>query len=77
MVVHEELNQFQRNNVWTLKPRPTNHTIISTHWVSRNKIDENGVIVRNKAPLGAKCYNQEEGIDYNEIIYNISKLELA
>jgi len=34
--------------------------------VFRNKLDESGIIVRNKARLVSKGYSQEEGIDYDE-----------
>ncbi|KAH9703924.1 hypothetical protein KPL70_011269 [Citrus sinensis] len=37
-----------------------------TKWVFRNKMDESGVVVRNKARLVAQGYNQEEGIDFDE-----------
>nr|GEU28706.1 ribonuclease H-like domain, Gag-pre-integrase domain protein [Tanacetum cinerariifolium] len=35
-------------------------------WVYRNKKDERGVVVRNKARLVAQGHRQEERIDYNE-----------
>nr|GEY57980.1 copia protein [Tanacetum cinerariifolium] len=41
-------------------------TIIGTKWVFRNKLDENGIISRNKARLVAQGYNKQEGIDYDE-----------
>ena len=66
MMMHEELNQFKRNNVWTLVPKLDNHTIIGTIQVVRNKLDENGIIIRNKVRLVAKDYNQEEGVEYDE-----------
>jgi len=58
--MHEELNQFVRNEVWTLVPRSEEMNVIGTKWVFKNKIDEQGVIVRNKARLVAKGYNQEK-----------------
>uniref|UniRef100_A0A2N9GEE5 CCHC-type domain-containing protein n=1 Tax=Fagus sylvatica TaxID=28930 RepID=A0A2N9GEE5_FAGSY len=61
LAMQEELNQFERNKVWTLAPRPKDHSVIGTKWVFRNKKDdEEGIIVRNKARLVAQGYNQEE-----------------
>ncbi|GKA83340.1 copia protein [Tanacetum coccineum] len=51
VAMQEELNQFIANNVWELVPQPRNMTIIGTKWVFRNKLDENGVVSRNKARL--------------------------
>ena len=62
--MQEELNKFERNEVWELVPRPNDQSVIGTKWVYRNKIDENGIIIRNKARLVAQGYNQQEGIDY-------------
>ncbi|GJW14370.1 retrovirus-related pol polyprotein from transposon TNT 1-94 [Tanacetum coccineum] len=66
VVMQEELNQFIANDVWELVPQPKNMTIIRTKWVFRNKLDENGVVSRNKARLLAQGYNQQEGINYDE-----------
>nr|GEV64395.1 protein kinase-like domain-containing protein [Tanacetum cinerariifolium] len=41
-------------------------TIIGTKWVYENKLDEKGVVSRNKARLVAQCYNQQEDIDYDD-----------
>ncbi|CAH9089121.1 unnamed protein product, partial [Cuscuta epithymum] len=64
--MQEELNQFERNNVWELVSRPYHQHVIGTKWVFRNKMDEEGTIVKNKARLVAKGYCQEEGIDFDE-----------
>ncbi|KAH9658634.1 hypothetical protein KPL70_023569 [Citrus sinensis] len=65
MAMQKDLNQFERNNVWELVPNLEHQSIIGTKWVFRNKMDESGVVVRNKARLVAQGYNQE-GIDFDE-----------
>ena len=56
-------------------PKPTEHTIIGTKWVFRNKLDESGLIIRNKARLVAQGYSQEEGIDFDETYAPVARLE--
>ena len=73
--MHEELNQFARNEIWTFVPRSKKMNVIGTKWVFKNKLDEQGVIVRNKARLVAKGYNQEEGIDFGETYAPMARLE--
>ncbi|GJR37071.1 copia protein [Tanacetum coccineum] len=58
-----------------LVPQPENMTIIGTKWIFRNKLDKNGVVSRNKARLVAQCYNQQEGIDYDETYAPVARLE--
>jgi len=50
--------------------------VIETKWVFRNKLDEQGIIVKHKARLVAKGYNQEEGIDFGETYAPIARLEV-
>ncbi|GJW53228.1 retrovirus-related pol polyprotein from transposon TNT 1-94 [Tanacetum coccineum] len=75
VVMQEELNQFVANDVWELVPQPRNMTIIGTKWVFRNKLDENGIVSRNKARLVAQGYNQQEGINYDETYAPVARLE--
>ncbi|GJU91555.1 retrovirus-related pol polyprotein from transposon TNT 1-94 [Tanacetum coccineum] len=58
IAMKEELNQFVANDVWELVPQHKNMTIIGTKWVYRNKLDENGVVSRNKDRLVAQGFNQ-------------------
>ncbi|KAI3707673.1 hypothetical protein L6452_26302 [Arctium lappa] len=73
--MQDELNEFKRNEVWRLVPRPKDKTIVGTKWVFRNKKDEAGIIVRNKSQLVAKGYNQQEGIDYDETYAPVARIE--
>ncbi|KAK1666850.1 hypothetical protein QYE76_055009 [Lolium multiflorum] len=51
IAMQEELECFTRNEVWSLVERPKDHRInvIGTKWVFKNKQDENGIVIRNKA----------------------------
>jgi len=72
--MQDELNQFERN-VWEIVPRPKNQSIIGTKWVFRNKVDEHGTIVRNKARLNVKCYNKKEGIACKKTFTLVARVE--
>ena len=74
-VLHEKLNQFSRNEVWFLLPKPKYVNVIGTTWIFKNKIDENGVIVRNKVRLVAQGFKQIEGIDFDETFALVARLE--
>ncbi|GJR13056.1 putative ribonuclease H-like domain-containing protein [Tanacetum coccineum] len=54
---------------------PHGMKVIGTKWVYRNKRDERGVVVRNKARLIAQGYTQEEGIDYDEVFAHVARIE--
>ena len=73
--MQEKLNQFEENKVQNLVPRPKNHSVIETKWVFRNKLNEDGIIIRNKEYLVAKGYDQEEGIDFDETFAPVARLE--
>jgi nicotinamide mononucleotide adenylyltransferase len=55
--VHEELNNFTRNQVWELVERPKGHNVIENRWVFRDKQDQDVIVVRNKSRLVAQGYS--------------------
>eukprot|EP00253_Pinus_taeda_P004823 PITA_04823 len=71
----DELEQIEKNNTWELVPRPKDKNVIGTKWIFKNKLNENGEIVRNKARLVCKGYAQQEGIDFEETFAPIARLE--
>ncbi|XP_022861288.1 uncharacterized protein LOC111381706 [Olea europaea var. sylvestris] len=73
--MHEELNQFVRNNVWNLVPRPDDSNMIGTKWIFKNKIDNQCTITRNKARLVVQGYTQVEGVDFDETFAPVARLE--
>jgi hypothetical protein len=72
--MEEELNNFKRNEVWELVPRPKQN-VIGTKWVFRNKQDEFGVVTKNKARLVGKGYTQVEGLNFGETYAPVERLE--
>ncbi|GJV32074.1 retrovirus-related pol polyprotein from transposon TNT 1-94 [Tanacetum coccineum] len=64
--MQEELNEFERLEVWELVPRPDKVMIITLKWIYKIKFNELGGILKNKARLVARGYHQEEGIDLKE-----------
>ncbi|GKD97007.1 putative ribonuclease H-like domain-containing protein, partial [Tanacetum coccineum] len=65
--MQEELLQFKLQEVCVLCDLPNGKRVIRTKWVFRNKRDEWGTIIKNKARLVAQGYRQEEGVDYDEV----------
>ncbi|WVZ89173.1 hypothetical protein U9M48_035610 [Paspalum notatum var. saurae] len=68
--MHEELENFDRNQVWVSVEPPPHCTPIGTKWVFKNKQRVDGVVVRNKTRLVA-----QEGIDYEETFAPIVRLD--
>ncbi|XP_073271383.1 uncharacterized protein [Primulina huaijiensis] len=73
--MHDELEEFVRNDVWTLVPPPDHGNIIGTKWIFKNKTDESGNIIRNKARLVAQGYTQVEGVDFDETFAPVARIE--
>ncbi|GKA56244.1 retrovirus-related pol polyprotein from transposon TNT 1-94, partial [Tanacetum coccineum] len=76
--MQDELNQFERLQVWELVPRPEGKSIIALKWLWKNKCDAKNIMVRNKTPgLWLKGYKQEEGIDFKESFALVARLEVV
>jgi hypothetical protein len=73
--MQEELLQFRIQKVWKLVDLPKGQRAIGTKWVYRNKKDERGIVIKNKARLVAQGYTQEEGIDYDEVFAPVARIE--
>ncbi|GJW16413.1 retrovirus-related pol polyprotein from transposon TNT 1-94 [Tanacetum coccineum] len=73
--MQDELNHFERLQVWELVPRPEEKNIIALKWLWKNKCDAENIVVRNKTRLVAKGYRQEEGIDFEESFAPVARLE--
>jgi hypothetical protein len=73
--IHEDLENFERNQVWTLVEPPRNMNVIGTKWIFKNKQGEDGEIVRNKARLITQWFSQLEGLDFGETFAPVARLE--
>nr|GEW54667.1 retrovirus-related Pol polyprotein from transposon TNT 1-94 [Tanacetum cinerariifolium] len=73
--IQEELNEFERLEVWELVPRLDKVMVITLKWIYKVKLDELGGILKNKARLVACGYRQEEGIDFEESFASVARLE--
>jgi hypothetical protein len=73
--MHEELENFERNQVWELVDPPPRCKPIGTKWVWKNKEGEKGEVVRNKSRLVAQGFSQKEGVDYEETFDPVARLE--
>ncbi|GJV46171.1 putative ribonuclease H-like domain-containing protein [Tanacetum coccineum] len=73
--MQEELLQFKLQQVWTLVDLPHGKRAIGTKWVYKNKKDERGIVIKNKARLVIQGYTQEKGIDYDEVFAPVARIE--
>ncbi|GKA31507.1 retrovirus-related pol polyprotein from transposon TNT 1-94, partial [Tanacetum coccineum] len=75
IAMQEELNQFESSKGLDSGSYSSWKNHYWTKWIWKNKMDEHGVVVKNKAWLVAQGYNQQEGIDYEETFAPVARLE--
>ena len=73
--MNEELDQIEKNETWELVPRPKDKNVIGTKWVFKNKFNQDGQVIRNKARLVCKGYAHVEGIDFEETYALVARHE--
>ncbi|GJY20019.1 retrovirus-related pol polyprotein from transposon TNT 1-94 [Tanacetum coccineum] len=73
--IQEELNEFERLEVWELVPRLDKVMVITLKWIYNVKLDELGGILKNKARLVTRGYRQEKGIDFEESFALVARLD--
>nr|GEZ33899.1 putative ribonuclease H-like domain-containing protein [Tanacetum cinerariifolium] len=73
--MQEKLLQFKMQKVWILVDLPYGKREVGTKWVYKNKKDERGIVIRNKARLVAQGHKQEEGIDYEDVFALVARIE--
>eukprot|EP00253_Pinus_taeda_P009125 PITA_09125 len=73
--IEEEMSQIEKNETWELVPRLKEKNIIGTKWVLKNKMNEEGQVIRNKARLVYKGYSQIEGIYFEETFAPVARME--
>nr|GEW57802.1 hypothetical protein [Tanacetum cinerariifolium] len=69
------LSQEEPKRVWVLVDLPKGKRDIGSKWVFRNKKDERGIVVRNKARIVAQGHTQEEGFNYKEVFAPVARIE--
>jgi hypothetical protein len=65
--MHEELQNFKRNEVWVLVPPPPECHPIGTKWVFKNKQSEDRLV--------AQGFYQKEGVDFQETFAPMARIE--
>nr|GEV76372.1 hypothetical protein [Tanacetum cinerariifolium] len=64
-----------KRKVRVLVDLPYGKRAIGTKWVFKNKKDERGIVVWNKARFVAQGHTQEEGINYEEVFAPLARIE--
>ncbi|GJY04713.1 putative RNA-directed DNA polymerase, partial [Tanacetum coccineum] len=75
--MNQEIESLNRNNTWEITDLPTGRKPIGSKWVFKVKYKASGDVGRFKARLVAKCFNQREGIAYEETFSLVVKIVLV
>ena len=70
--MNAELDHIKKNETLELVLRPEDKNIVGTKWIFKNKFDQDGQVIRNKARLVFKGYAQVEGIEFEETFASVA-----
>nr|GEZ52799.1 retrovirus-related Pol polyprotein from transposon TNT 1-94 [Tanacetum cinerariifolium] len=73
--LESSITEEPKRKVWVLVDLPHGKRAIGTKWVFRNKKDERGIVIKNKARVVAQGHTQEKGIDYEGIFAPVARIE--
>jgi hypothetical protein len=73
--MNDELDQIEKNNTWEMVQILEGKNVIGSKWIFKNKLNEQGQVIRNKERLVCKGYAQIEGLDFGETFAPIARLE--
>ncbi|GKC42187.1 retrovirus-related pol polyprotein from transposon TNT 1-94, partial [Tanacetum coccineum] len=73
--IHKDHPLDQEEHKRTLVDLSNGKRAIGSKWVFKNKKDERGIMIRNKARLVAQGYPEEEEIDYDEVFAPVARIE--
>ncbi|GKB76713.1 retrovirus-related pol polyprotein from transposon TNT 1-94 [Tanacetum coccineum] len=74
--IHKDHPLYQEEPKKTLVDLPNGKRAIGSNRVFRNKKDDRGIMIRNKARLVAQGYTQEEEIDYDKVFAPVARIEV-
>ena len=72
--INDEMDSLISNKTWFLTDLPQGCKTIGCKWVFRKKLRTDGSIEKFKARLVAKCFKQEEGVDFFDTYAPVSKI---
>ena len=72
--MNEEIRALEKNETWEIVEKPKDKKAVGCRWIYTVKYQSDGTLDRYKARLVAKGYTQTYGIDYEETLAPVAKM---